>query len=158
MKNKKNLNSVDLTKVVDADEPSTSTIRVSLFDHLTPNQAKLLQQAKAFQKVNNYSYCWTKNQEILLKEKPSSRVKIIKSPKDLQVLKTNILSSTLDNEDDNNIMNGPQSLPPPMQSMQGQRGSWRGQPRGRWVTNNSRGGARTGPNTRARSSQNSKKN
>jgi len=54
--------------------------------------------------------------------------------------------------------NGPQSLPPPMQSMQGLRGSWRGQPRGRWVTNNSRGGARTGPNTRARSSQNSKKN
>lgn len=161
MKNKRNLSDVDLAKVVDVDESSessSSTVRVSIFDHLTPNQTKLLQQAKEFQKANNYAFCWTKNQEILLKETPNSRVKKIKSESDLQALKGNILSSTLDEPGHSGsvMIDGPPSFPPPQfQPVQGLRGAWRsrGQSRGRYVTND-----RSGPNTRLRASLNPKRN
>ena len=50
------------------------TGRIRIYDHLTPKTQSLFNRAKTFQKENNYTYCWTKNSNVLLKETEDSNI------------------------------------------------------------------------------------
>jgi len=144
MNKRKSVNDIDLTKVVN-NAPSSPTSKVAIFDHLTPNQSKLLQQTKEFQRENNYAFCWTKNQDILLKETADARPIKINSTQDLERLRVNILSSTISDSNDPDI-----NFPAPPSAGFSYRGAaWRGM-RGGFR------GSRGGPILRPRSQSNKK--
>lgn len=168
MSKRKGLSDVDLSRIIAYDQSSSASIKLAIFDHLTPKQSQLLRQAKTFQRENNFAYCWTKKQEILLRETPDSRVIKIKSAYDLERLKILPQSSSLSfsntiqvGEDANypslpsDTMNFSTLPPGGLPGLSSVRGAWRGGQRG------ARGGSasqrsRGGPNTRSRSQSDKK--
>ena len=146
MSKRKGLRDVDLSKLVTCDQSSLTSKRLAIFDHLTPMQSQLFRQAKMFQSENNFAYCWTKNQEILIKQTPFSKVIKIKSAYDLERL--------LDGENANS--SSPSSATENFSTLPlNLRGAWRGGQRG------ARGGSasqrsRGGPTTRSRSQSDKK--
>ena len=69
---------------------------IAIYEHLTPKQQVLLKQTKAYQKQNNFAYCWVKNQTILLREHHNSKILRISNSSDFDKLIWNpTIESTL---------------------------------------------------------------
>ncbi|KAI5741759.1 hypothetical protein M8J76_016825 [Diaphorina citri] len=57
--------------------------KIFVNEHLTTKNFKLLQSVKSWAKGNNHKYVWTKDCRILLRKDEKSKVKCIKSVRDL---------------------------------------------------------------------------
>lgn len=78
---------VDKIKATDIGLPSDSYVNTArIFDHLTPQVQNLLSRVKKFQVQVNYSFCWTKNFNVFLRQTEASHIIKIKSQHDLERL------------------------------------------------------------------------
>ena len=65
--------------------PAESSMEgVKFFDHLTPRVQQLLADVKKFQNRNGFSFCWSKNFIVYLRQSDTSRPIPIKSRQDLE--------------------------------------------------------------------------
>ena len=67
---------------------ATLDIEIAIFDHLTPKAQKLLYEAKEFKARCRFAYCWTKNNQVYLREHENSHTYRISDLQDLRRLES----------------------------------------------------------------------
>ena len=67
---------------------ATLDIEIAIFDHLTPKAQKLLYEAKKFKARCRFAYCWTKNNQVYLREHENSHTYKISDLQDLRRLES----------------------------------------------------------------------
>ena len=82
MSKRKVLGDINLQNVVPCTE-GYDNYTLAIFDHLTPKNQELLKQAKSVQKANGFSFCWVKNNNILMRQSTQSRIIKINTVADL---------------------------------------------------------------------------
>ena len=84
---RRNINKVSPNIVGFASDAQLSEARI--YEHLTPSLQKLLFEAKKFQQLHSYKFCWVNNSKILLRKHDDSRAVVIRELSDLEVLVDN---------------------------------------------------------------------
>lgn len=70
--------------------------RLRIYDHLTPKVQKLFYEAKKFKNTANYTYCWTKNGTVFLRQSESSPITKIRTMEDLnKLIKQNPMTASI---------------------------------------------------------------
>lgn len=67
-----------------SNELDTASDMIKVLDHLTPKAKFLRYEAKKFKSMNNYAYCWAKNNSVFLREQDNTRKIKISELEDLR--------------------------------------------------------------------------
>jgi uncharacterized phage infection (PIP) family protein YhgE len=67
--------------------PQNSQLNVNIYDHLSPRVQELLYEAKKYQRVNHFQYCWVRNKKtICLRKSETDEIIKLNSLQDLLAL------------------------------------------------------------------------
>ena len=68
------------------DMTSPSTMRIGMFDHLTPRLQNLLYEAKRFKTTNGYKFWWARNNQVYLRKSDNAGLIRVNTLQDLSNL------------------------------------------------------------------------
>ena len=86
MQVRKEVENVKPSQLGFSNELDTASDMIKVLDHLTPKAQFLRYEAKKFKSMNNYAYCWAKNNSVFLREQDNTRKIKISELEDLQKL------------------------------------------------------------------------